>query len=185
MLSTENPNDIAVFDVLFASAKCDDANGVAADGFCYAFNRNKIGEGVLVHDVIEIFGELGVGVWVDWSEIDGVDLSEVVFEGESVVGVCGALSFVVVFVVVDFLAIAGPSEAMFAVVSLGEYERFNSVAEHGLVFNEVDDVEAYFIMLFCVVYFEVKPLVVSFCVDVILEDEVVCLDLWGLFSVDV
>lgn len=72
-----------------------------------------------------------------------------------------------------------------AEISLWKHEWFYAIAEHRFVFNEIDNIEAYLVMLFCVVYFEVEPLVVPFRVYVILKYQIVRLYLWWLFSIRV
>lgn len=70
-------------------------------------------------------------------------------------------------------------------ISLGEGQDFNAITEHWLVFDKVDDIDSNFIVLLCVVDLEVKPLVVAFCIDIILHDQIVGLDLQSLFPVSV
>lgn len=74
-----------------------------------------------------------------------------------------------------FLTISDPSQPVPTIIPLGENQRLYPIAKHRLIFYEIHDIETNFIMLLIIVDFKVEPLVMSFCIDIVLKYQVIIL----------
>jgi len=81
----------------------------------------------------------------------------------------------IALLIVDLAAIADPAQAALAAL-LGEGERLESIAEEGVLLDQVDDIELDPLVLLGVGDLEVEPLVVAAGVDIVLQNEVIGLE---------
>lgn len=132
---------------------------------------------LLEEDGVEVGLQLGVGVGVGGREVDAVvGLSELVLEGEAEeVGVF-ALPFEAVLLIEHLLAGPHPPDVGLGVVLLRESEGLEPVVEESVLLGQVHDVEPGSYIPLGVGHFEVKPLVMSLRVDVVLQDQIVRFD---------
>ena len=125
---------------------------------------------------VEEVEKLGVGVGVGWGEVDSVKgFSELVLEGQSVVGLVVVLPSKAVLLVENFDAVPVPAESLPAPLFRKD-QGLEPVAEERLLFGEVDDVEPYLLVLVAVAHPEVKPLVVPPSVYIVLQNQIVGVD---------
>lgn len=102
---------------------------------------------------------------------------KVVLECQSIVTFVITLSSHFILEVTNFLSISYPANTMFAVISLGEYQWFYAITKHGFVLDKINYIKPDSVVLFVVINLEIKPLVVAFCVRIILEYEIISLNL--------
>ena len=70
-------------------------------------------------------------------------------------------------------------------ISLGKSKDLDPITKHRLIFNKIDNVQSDSIMFFSIAQFEIEPLIVTFSIDIVLHNQIVGLNLQGLFSVSV
>lgn len=85
------------------------------------------------------------------------------------------LSLDISLIIANLLSIPDPRDSILAIL-LGVGKRFESIAKERLLFDKIDDIDPNLLILACVGDLEVKPLIVSSCIDVVLKDEVVGVD---------
>ena len=90
------------------------------------------------------------------------------------------LSPEVVLFVGDTVAFTHPSFACFSETILTESQNFETVVEQRIAFYEVHDVYSNFQVFHGVLHAEMEPLIMSSSVDIVLKDEIVCLDRFAL-----
>lgn len=76
------------------------------------------------------------------------------------------------FLVIDLIAIADPSNPIF-IIFIRKGQRFKTIAEKRLLFDQINNIKFDPLVLFGVCYFEVEPLVVATGVDIILQYQII------------
>ena len=86
------------------------------------------------------------------------------------------LSSNVVLLVYDSLSISDPPWSAFAKCLLGKSERLLSIIKETILLDKIDDVETDFEIFFYVAHLEEEPLIMSFCVDIVLQNQIISLN---------
>lgn len=176
VLSTDDPHYFALFGRPPAGGDSDEIDCVFGGRFAQFFDGE---EGLVLPgrvNAVEEVEKLGVRVGVGGGEVDSVKgLSELVLEGQGVVGLVAVLSSKAVLLVENLNAVPMPAEALPAPLFRID-QGLKPVAEERLLLGEVDDVEPHLLVLVAVPHPEVKPLVVPPGVDIVLQNQIVGVD---------
>lgn len=92
------------------------------------------------------------------------------------------LSFDVTFFIANFLSIPDPIDSNFAIF-LWKSKRFEAIAKKWLLFDKIYNINFNLLIFLCIGNLEVKPLVMSPCVDVVLQNEIISLDSISFISI--
>lgn len=92
------------------------------------------------------------------------------------IGLILILSSDTILFVGNFFPTTSPTNSMLWKVFFWENKGLNPVRKHWLIFNKINNIEPDFMMFFQTMNFEVEPLVMTFCVDIILKNQIVGLD---------
>ena len=117
-----------------------------------------------------------MGIWMRRGKIDSISFFKIILKRECIIIAATIFFLYSIGWVVYFLPISHPSDSMFAVIFFRKCQWLDSVTKHWLVFAEVYDVESDAIVRFWVIHLEVKPLSMTFCIYVILKNEVISFD---------
>ena len=176
VLPADDPHDFTLFGWPPPGGNSDEIDCVFGGRFAQLFDRE---EGLVLPvgvNSVEEVEKLGVGVGVGWGEVYSVKgFSELVLEGQSVVGLIVVLPSKAVLLVENFDAVPVPAESLPAPLFRKD-QGLEPVAEERLLFGEVDDVEPYLLVLVAVAHPEVKPLVVPPSVYIVLQNQIVGVD---------
>lgn len=85
------------------------------------------------------------------------------------------LSFDVALLIANLLPISDPIYSIFTIF-LRKSEWFESIAKKWFFFHKINNVDFNLLILFCISNLEVKPLIMASCVDVVLQNKVICLN---------
>lgn len=82
------------------------------------------------------------------------------------------LSFDIALLIVDFVAISDPTYPIL-IVLLWKGQWLEAIAEQWLLLDQIDDIELDSLVLLCIGNLEVEPLIMSSCIDIIMQYQVI------------
>ncbi len=82
------------------------------------------------------------------------------------------LSFDIGFVITNLQAVSDPIYSIF-IILFRKSKWFESIAKERLFLHKIDDIYLDFLILFGICHLEIKPLIVSSSIDIILQDKVI------------
>jgi hypothetical protein len=92
------------------------------------------------------------------------------------------LSFNIALVIANLQTISYPIYSIF-IIFFRKSKWLEPVAKQGLFFDEIDDIYFDFLILFGIGNLEVKPLIVSSGIDIILQDKVISFNSISFLSI--
>ena len=175
MLSTQNPNYLAILNSFPSRSNRNDIDRIFTNCLTKFLNRQKRLISFIGKHTIKKIEKLRVGIRIRRCKIDSIiGISKLILKRKRIKRLISMIPLNTILLIKYLNSISMPTSSLLTKF-LRKHQRLQSIAKQWLFLSQIDNIKPHLLVFLTICHLEIKPLIMTSRIYIVLKNQVVCL----------